>query len=145
MKQITKYSFLLLKISASGFIIIYLLAVLMVGAAGHSGDFASLGGALAYSILLILLLNKYQKTVNKSENPNSIVKVALSVFIIPIIGLSLFFIFMIGSDLVSGKPGYIGITIFVILILLTFSGSGLIVVKDIFCNQTKGILLTDES
>lgn len=133
MNRITKLSLSLLKFSALGFILIYIVAIIMVGAAGHSsGDIASFTGIFAYSIFLFFLIGRYQKSLSLVRKSGKTIKILLLILLIPIIGLCCLFIYKLLTD----EKGYLGISIFLLLILFTFVTSGITVVKELIVDKS---------
>ncbi|MBI3220031.1 MAG: hypothetical protein HYZ44_10995 [Bacteroidetes bacterium] len=122
----TRFSFGLLKVASLGLIMVYLAAVITVGAAGHdSWDTVSFLAIFIYLIFLVTLLFKFQKNKNKTTGT------FLLVMLIPAVALLSFYVFMILADIFSGKSGIIEIEILIASVLLVFIASSILVIREI--------------
>jgi hypothetical protein len=124
MDRLVKFSFGLLKVSSLGLVVVYLIAAITVGAAGHgSGDSVSLFSIFGYSVILAYFLFKFQKRPSRSG------RTVLLILLIPVVAVLLYFIFMILYELFRGKFGLIEVELLIVLVLISFVASSVVVVK----------------
>lgn len=127
MNKLTRISFNIFKFSAIGFILLFFLATVIVGAAGHSsGDSSSLFAIALFSLILFLLINYYQKRTTTGKRIRLIFKILIVIIILATVLLSILGIFALQQHRI--EP----LTTFVCLVLGLYSISGFLILKFIF-------------
>lgn len=131
MNRLVKVSFILLKVAALGLILVYLAAVVTVGAAGHSvGDHISFFLIFTYAVVLVLLLIKFKKRAHDATRK------LLLMMLIPVVAVLLYFMVMILYDLLTGKAGLVIVKAFIAFIFILFVASGIVVIRALIIWKT---------
>ncbi|MFN6944274.1 MAG: hypothetical protein ACK4ND_04965 [Cytophagaceae bacterium] len=122
MNILTRISFTLFKFSSFGFILLYILVLIIVGGAGHSvGDSASFFGVVAYSVLLFLLISYFQKLVESGKQIGVKIKVCFAVLVLPAIFVSLVFLAALLYQRIEIGIIFIVLVLFIVLKHVLFS------------------------
>ena len=124
MSRLMKLSFNLLQVSCMGYTAAYLVVTLTAATYGFGHEFMDLNHLLIVllsSLLLVLLLHSYKKSIVLNKKPNVFVKWLLLFLLPPLIGMSCLLTIVSVVDLNSFSE------LFLLLVFLTTAATGIIV------------------
>lgn len=141
MNKLTKISIGLIKISAIVFIILYILGVFVALVTGKLQSIPrTFTDVVLYTILLLMAINRYQKILKAGERLNKISKIVIAGFLLPLIGLSSYYVYLSLETLVTHTSADIPSQLFLIVLFSTFIFAGSILLKSVITSPEKTLV-----